>query len=48
MRKVKPFSAVKEMKRLSRELLKTRKGRVIQPKKKKVLDQIHIKESQEG
>jgi hypothetical protein len=36
--KVKKFSAVKEVKRLSRELMKTRKGRVIQPKKRELLE----------
>jgi hypothetical protein len=45
--RIRKFSAVKEVKRLSRELMKTRKGRVIQPKKKKLLDRIRIKESQE-
>jgi hypothetical protein len=44
---VRKFSAVKEVKRLSRELLKTRKGRVIQPKKRKLLDKIRLRESRE-
>lgn len=42
--KVRKFSAVKEMKRLSRELMKTRKGRVIQPKKQKLLEAARLRD----
>ena len=48
MRRKKRFDAVKHMKKLSRELLKSRKGKVIQSKKEKLLVEIALQESRVG
>lgn len=47
MNKKKKFSAVKQVKRLSRTLLKSIPGRPIQSKKSKVIERILERESQE-
>jgi len=44
----KPFNAVKQMKRLSRELLKTRKGKVIQSKKRRLVEKAVVRASRES
>jgi hypothetical protein len=48
VRRKKRFDAVKHMKKLSRELLKSRKGKVIQSKKEKLLVEIALQESRVG
>jgi hypothetical protein len=48
LRRKKRFDAVKHMKKLSRVLLKSRKGKIIQSKKRKLLAEIALHESQIG
>jgi len=48
VKRKKRFDAVKQMKKLSRELLKSRKGKVIQSKKRKLLVKIALRESRVG
>jgi len=47
-RRKKPFNPVKQVKKLSRELLKTRTGKVIQSKKDRLLEKVVVRESRES
>ena len=47
-RKKKSFDPVKQVKKLSRELLKTRTGKVIQSKKSRLLEKAVFRETQES
>ncbi len=44
----KSFDPVKQVKKLSRELLKTRTGKVIQSKKGRLLEKVVVRESRES
>ena len=44
----KSFDPVKQIKKLSRELLKSRRGKVIQSKKSRLLEKAVVRESQES
>ena len=44
----KSFNPVKQVKKLSRELLKTRTGKVIQSKKGRLLEKVVVRESRES
>ncbi len=44
----KSFDPVKQVKKLSRELLKTRTGKVVQSKKGRLLEKVVVRESRES
>jgi len=48
IRRKKTFDPVKQIKKLSRELLKSRRGKVIQSKKGSLLEKVADRESQES